>query len=225
MGLFRSLFSSSERGRSQAREPEPAEALDAVGRVLLLEAQWTPGQKAEYAALGPEVAEAHVAFHEGELVRAHRLFEALLARSRAPRWLLRDVARARYAVADLAGAEASMRRFLELLGEELTQEASLEAAIDLARIHDERGEVGEAIETLSGVVERADGSSAQPYLALGRYLRQQGMLDEAFEVLEAALPIEACCGGGCGKGKEVERELGAIAELRRRAGNDRGALR
>lgn len=215
MGLFRNLFSTSNRRAAAVAEPS-SEALDAIGRVLLLEGQWTPGQKAEYAALGAGATEAQVAFHDGELARAHALLESLLVRSRAPRWLLRDVGRARYAVGDLAGAETALRRFLDLVGDELTGDARLESAIDLVRVFEERGDVPSAIEELSKVVESSDGTSARPYLVLGQYLRQHGMLDEAEEVLAVALPIEACCGGGCGKRKDVEQELALVQELKRR---------
>jgi tetratricopeptide (TPR) repeat protein len=203
MGLLRSLFSPPARPDRAA-----APALDVTGRVLLLEAQWTPGQRAEYAALGPSAVEAQLAFHEGELARAHALFEELLARARSPRWLLRDVGRARYAVGDLDGAHALLTRFLELVGDELGCEARLESALDLVRVHDERGDVPAGIEALSAAVESADGSSARPYVALGQYLRVHGYLEEAREVLEIALPIEACCGGGCSKTNDAERELG-----------------
>lgn len=223
MLTLRAMFFRRRR-EADSTEPEaplPAEGLDAAGTYALHAARFSPAQADEYRGLGPDVMLAVLAYHDGRAREAFERFETLALANPDAAYLPRDVAKARFLVGLHREALGAFRAFFTRTQGKLTRDERLEAAQELALVHDELGDVAAAIEALSAPLDD-DDERPEAYLQLGRYLRMRGLFDEAREVLEPALPLEACCNGGsCGKKSDVQLELGLCrAEL----GDARGAL-
>jgi len=154
----------------------------------LIIAGWTDTQRAEYLGYGLEALLACRAFEEGRFLDANHRFTTLLAESDAPVHLLRDAGRAKLFCGEREEAEALFERFLEAGDGTISEDQRFLTHVDLATIADERGEVDRAIEWLSAVIGRND--DPRTYLALGRYLRREGFVDEALDVYRGYLDHE-----------------------------------
>ncbi len=107
------------RMRAAMHRDEAPPVLTREQEIAAITASWTENQTEEYDAYGDDVIDASIALAEGHFVRARDLFERILDTAEEPRWLHRDVARARWAAGDLEGADAAFTRFLDAgLGEE-----------------------------------------------------------------------------------------------------------
>jgi hypothetical protein len=150
-------------------------------------AVWGDEQTEEYATYGESAIDASVALAVGEFAKAKALFEELFAGASAPRWLHRDLARARWAAADLDAADDAFVAFFEAITDEDHDRALFEARIDRARLFEDRERLDDALAEAGDALEHA--SHPRDYAVVARFLRDRKHPTEAREVLEAALTL------------------------------------
>ena len=178
------LLTRIEAYEAYAQEQDPADLSD-EDRLALITGEYTDDQQIEYAELGDEAFDAALELHKGHFVRARELLEGLVETADSPRWLYRDLARARLHVGDTEGAEQAYREFLERVGADITPEARLEAHVERVRLLDARGDFEGAMAELERAIDSA-GDDPRPFITLGQYLRLQGHPREAIEVQRVA---------------------------------------
>ena len=176
------------QARDAKERAEEVPELSDEERLAVLAGSWEDDQAEEYDAYGADFDRALLALHDGDVGAARAGFEQLLEDFEDSRYLWLELGRARLLTDDIAGGKAALAAFLEKIGPDEGGEARLVAHLELARLHDEAGNVDEAMSELERGVEALD-EDPRAYLALGQYLRQKGHADEALEVLEAGAAV------------------------------------
>lgn len=156
--------------------------------VAEITATYSDEQADEYAAYGEPAVAASVLLANGTFAEARAAFEAVLAGAKSPRWLHRDVARARWADGDLEGADAAFVSFFETVTDEEHDRALFEARLDRARLFEDRQMLEEAIEAAGDALDHA-GDQPRAFVVVAQFLRAKGHPTEAREILEASLSM------------------------------------
>lgn len=176
------------RMRAAMHRDEAPPVLTREQEIAAITASWTENQTEEYDAYGDDVIDASIALAEGHFVRARDLFERILDTAEEPRWLHRDVARARWAAGDLEGADAAFTRFLDAgLGEE-DEPSVFVAHLDRARLFEELSRPEDALAEIERALDHA-GDSPRAFAHVAHYLRERDHVEEARDVLNAALTL------------------------------------
>lgn len=133
--LRRARYMAERIAMRRAMHPNEAPTRESrADKVAAITRAWTEAQTEEYDAYGDAVIDAALALHDGHAVRSRDLFERVLGVADAPRWLHRDLAAARAAAGDAAGAARSLERFLLAVRDDDASNERDEAAADLARL-------------------------------------------------------------------------------------------
>jgi tetratricopeptide (TPR) repeat protein len=185
MGLFSRLFTpSSAPARALPEPPVDHVFVSLEGHAALLVANFPDAKRDEYATYGLDIVLDCLALEEGRVADASPRLEARLVEHPNATWLLRDVARARLARGDLAGAHDANEAFLARVNETAPADTRWDTYQDLVRIADARGDIDEAVTTFERAIDALDEADPRPTFALGRHLRQRGRPDDAIEVME-----------------------------------------
>ena len=143
-------------------------------------------QYAEYMAHGEAVKQALLLLHDGHTAQARAHLEEVLKTADGPRYLWFELGRARLADNDAAGGQEALERFLSSLHEDEGGDALLLARTELAQLARARGDFDAAVAHFEAALTAAP-SDPRPYLAMASFFRQEKLLEEAVEVLEAGL--------------------------------------
>jgi hypothetical protein len=180
------LLESSER--RDAREKATAVELGDDERFEVIAGSFEDDQYEEYEAHGPELRAALLAVYDGAAAQARPVLERLVESAKEPRYLLFELGRARLLDGDAEGGREALQRFVALFGEGEGGEARLVAHMELAALHDERGDFDAAAEEYEAAVE-AMPDDPRPYLAMALFFRRSKLPAEAVEVLTSALGV------------------------------------
>lgn len=165
---------------------------------------WSEDEAIEFESLGEPMLDAVVAMESGRFEAARDAFEALLAASEAPRWLHREVARARWAAGDAVAAHDEFVKFFEAVSGDEHDRALFVTRLDHARLLSELGRVEDALAEIEASIEHA-GDSPRAFVAAAAFLREHGHAEDAHGVLEAALDLP-----GAAADRLVQIELAMI---------------
>ncbi len=157
--------------------------------LLAVSGSWEPDQADEYEGYGDAFSDAILLVHKGDSEAAKPLLEAILAEAledeeTPPKYLWLEIGRVRLLTEDNEGGRDALIEFIDQLEDDEVGEPLLGAYIELARIADADGEFEEAMGFFEEAVETFDDDH-RPYLAMGRFLLEHEMAEEAVEVLEA----------------------------------------
>lgn len=195
--------------------------ITAEDRFMLVAERWSDAQKEELSAYGEPLKAAILSFLSGEFedAKEHILSlaqEAIPKTSDAPRYLWLEVARIHLALEELDETEAALARYLESTDVEEIDEPWLGAQVALAQLADKRGDFEKAMAHFSEATAAFE-DDARPYLAMGEFLRERQLPEEAIDMLEAAAELSA------GEPTEwlAKRELGLA---QRDAGRNEAAM-
>jgi tetratricopeptide (TPR) repeat protein len=155
-------------------------------RFELIAGSFDNDQYAEYLAHGEPVKQALLLLHDGKTAQARALLEEILKTADGPRYLWFELGRARLADNDAAGGEKALEQFLQTLHLDEGGDARLLARIELAQIARGRGDVDAAIAHYESALTAAP-EDPRPYLAMANFFRQEKLLEEAVDVLEAGI--------------------------------------
>lgn len=163
--------------------------LDEEGRYLALGGAWEEEQQAEYDAYGERFRHALLQLHDGHVEVATREFEALLADAiEDAHYLWFEVGRARLTNGDRLGAFEALSTFLKRLSPSEGGEARLGSHMALAGIAAEHDDFEAAMDQYAQAIE-AMPEDPRVYLAMGAFMRHQGLSDEATDVLTSGLSV------------------------------------
>lgn len=155
-------------------------------RFELIAGSFDNDQYAEYTAHGEPVKQALLLLHDGQTAEARALLEEVLKTADAPRYLWFELGRARLAENDLEGGEQALENFLQSLHLGEGGDARLLARIELAQLARARGDFDGAVAHYESALTAAP-EDPRPYLAMASFFRQEKLLEEAVDVLEAGL--------------------------------------
>jgi len=155
-------------------------------RFELIAGSFENDQYAEYMAHGDAVKQALLLLHDGHTAQARAHLEEVLKTADGPRYLWFELGRARLADNDAVGGQEALEKFLASLHDEEGGDALLLARTELAQLARARGDVDGAIAHFEAALTAAP-SDPRPYLAMASFFRQEKLLEEAIEVLEAGL--------------------------------------
>jgi len=159
-----------------------------VELVAAATAGWVDDQAVEFEALGEEMIEAAVAMEDGRFEEARARLESILTTAPSPRFLCREVARARWATGDALGANEAFEKFFEAVTSEEHDRMLFEARLDRARLLDELERGEDALIEIEKALEHA-GDSPRAFVAAAQFLRDHHHVADAHGVLEAALEL------------------------------------
>jgi tetratricopeptide (TPR) repeat protein len=143
-------------------------------------------QYAEYIAHGDAMKEALLELHDGRTKEARAALERLVETADGPRYLWFELGRARLAEGAIDAGTEALEKFLASLHAEEGGDARLSAHIELAQLVRARGDFEGAVAHYEQALESLP-DDPRPYLALASFFRKEQLLDEAIEVLQAAL--------------------------------------
>ncbi len=176
-------------GEDATREAAEIDDEDDEQRWAVIAGSWDAERLDEYDEHGDELRDAILALHAGDVKGARPVLEKLAEEADDDAvYLWIEVARARLADDDEAGAEAALTLFLERVPDDEGLDARLGARVTLASIADKRGDEEAAIGAVQQAIDEMP-DDPRPYLALGEYLRMKGHAKEAVSVLETALSL------------------------------------
>ena len=155
-------------------------------RFELIAGSFENDQYAEYLAHGEAVKQALLLLHDGHTAQARAQLEEVLKTADGPRYLWFELGRARLADSDAAGGQEALEKFLASLHEDEGGDAMLLARTELAQLARARGDFDGAVAHFEAALTAAP-SDPRPYLAMASFFRQEKLLEEAVEVLEAGL--------------------------------------
>jgi tetratricopeptide (TPR) repeat protein len=155
-------------------------------RFELIAGSFDNDQYAEYLAHGEPVKQALLLLHDGKTAQARALLEEVLKTADGPRYLWFELGRARLADNDAVGGEKALEQFLHTLHLDEGGDARLLARIELAQLARARGDVDAAIAHYESALT-ASPEDPRPYLAMANFFRQEKLLEEAVDVLEAGI--------------------------------------
>jgi tetratricopeptide (TPR) repeat protein len=174
--------------RRDAREKATVVELSDEERFEVIAGSFEEQQYEEYAAHGDELRAALLAVYDGSAAQARPVLERLIAATSEPRYLLFELGRARLLDGDVDGGREALQRFVALFAEGEGGEARLVAHMELAAVHDERGDFDAAAAEYEAAVE-AMPDDPRPYLAMALFFRRSKLPAEAIEVLTSALDV------------------------------------
>ncbi len=180
------LIESTER--RDAREKATVVELNDDERFEVIAGSFEEEQYEEYDAHGPELRAALLSLYDGAAAQARPVLERLAEAASEPRYLLFELGRARLLDGELEGGRDALQRFVGLFGEGEGGEARLVAHMELASLHDERGDFDAAAAEYEAAVE-AMPDDPRPYLAMALFFRRSKLPAEAIEVLTSALGV------------------------------------
>jgi tetratricopeptide (TPR) repeat protein len=158
-------------------------------RFELIAGGFEDDQYAEYLANGDAVKQALLSLHDGHTAQARAQLEELLKTADGPRYLWFELGRARLADNDAEGGQQALEKFLSTLHADEGGDARLLARTELAQLAHARGDTEGAVAHYEAALE-AMPDDPRPYLAMAGFFRQEKLLDEAIEVLEAGLEAQ-----------------------------------
>ena len=203
----REAFEQAEAKASLAEDPQITED----DLLAVIAGAWSGPMAAEFADYPEPFYKALIKAHDGDIKEALALLtaaESLLDLESAQYYFL-EKGRLQLASDDLAGAEASVLRFIEKIenGDDEEDEEDVEelwgAWQILANIHIGRENFAEAEKALMNSYRAAPGNHV-PLLNLGMFLRERGELERAKRSLENAMDTM----GAIHPDMRVFRELG-----------------
>lgn len=188
--LKRRIANALEQGqKSEVREQvEAVEAVDDEARYMALGGTWESAQAVEYESYGERFRQAILQLHDGQLEIAAGELENILAEVTDAHFLWFEVGRARLSNGDRLGAFEAMGTFLKGIGPEGAGDAQLGAHMALAAIAAEHDDFERAMDHYGQAME-AMPEDPRTYLAMGSFMRQHGLADEATDVLTSGLAV------------------------------------
>jgi tetratricopeptide (TPR) repeat protein len=170
-------------------DPDEAAAVpDAAQRYEMLLVSFEEDRIREYDALGTRMRDALLALHEERAAEALPELEALVDEADAPRYLHFEVARARLLTEDPARAREALRAFIGALDPDEGGEARVLAHLELASAAQDDGDFEGALAQYEAAIGAAP-DDPRPYVAMARCFRDEGLHDEAIDVLESATSV------------------------------------
>lgn len=171
------------QGTNAPRARSRAELVDAVT------SGWNDAQAEEFEALGEPLLDALVAMESGRFADARSRLEGLIAETPASGWLHRELARARWADGDAAGADTAFLAFFEAVTDDDFDRELFETRLDRARLLDELGRDEDAILEIERSLDHV-GDSPRAFVSAARFLREHGHAEDAKGVLDACLDLD-----------------------------------
>lgn len=179
------MIEDAERDETQ-EEPIAQESQTDEERYAILAGSWEDEQAEEYENYGPDFVAALLALDDNQVPQAREKLEDLLQQAKDPHYLYFEVGKVRLLDGDLEKGAEAMSQFLTRIGPDEGGGMRLAAHTELARLAKDANDFEGAVAQLQAAIE-AMPKDPRPYLAMGNFLRQQGHLDEAVDVLESGL--------------------------------------
>jgi tetratricopeptide (TPR) repeat protein len=179
------IESLARKQRVIERAAEAAQSSD-EDRFEVISGGFEDDQYNEYQAHGEPMKRALLALHDGNVAEARKGLEALAESADGPRYLWFELGRARLADGAVDEGAEALAKFLGTLHAEEGGDARLIAHMELAQLVHARGDFDAAVAHYEQALE-ALPDDPRPYLAMANFFRREQLLDEAIEVLEAAL--------------------------------------
>jgi tetratricopeptide (TPR) repeat protein len=175
---------SAERG--EAREHATTVEQGEDERFETIAGSWEDAQYEEYTAHGDELRAALLALYDGKGGEARPVLERLVEREPEAHYLWFELGRARLLDNQVEGGRDALQRFVKRFEAGEGGEARLLAHMELAGLHQERGDLDAATAEYEAAVE-AMPEDPRPYLAMATFFRRQSLATEAIDVLGPAL--------------------------------------
>jgi tetratricopeptide (TPR) repeat protein len=166
----------------------PGDEDSPASRYEMLAVAFEEAQRAEYDLLGPRMRDALLLLAEDHAGDARPLLEGLLEETELPRYLHFEVGRARLLTDDRPGARQALSAFLEALDPDEGGDTRLAAHLELATLAHEAEDFEAAVDQHQLAIEHAP-EDPRPYLAMGRFFREESLAAEAIDVLQSAAAV------------------------------------